>query len=131
MLIHSLLLPISLKMEALNYQSGVRFQPGMGTVLQRLAAGGEWKQLCSLTQFREKNCSRWREAWPPGLTQPYTHRHTDTHTPHQGEAQGNKDTQCNDQLPPYERAQNQACELMRGPNSGLPMPRNPRPCAKE
>lgn len=47
MLIHSLLLPILLKMEALNYQSGVCFQPGTGTVLQRLAAGGEWKQLGS------------------------------------------------------------------------------------
>ena len=103
------------------------------------ALGSGWRVETAerLTQFWEKNCSRWQEAWPPGLTQPYTDTHTQIHTrtpthlpqprPRGSpEKQGHPGQGSAASLCPTGRAQNQTCELMRGPSSGLPTPRNPR-----
>lgn len=103
-------------MEALNYQSGVRFNLARGLRFSawQLESGNSCAKPNSIPG---KNSSRWREAWPPGLTQPYTHRHTDTHTPPRGSPrkQGHPMQRS---AASYERAQNQACELMRGPTLG-------------
>lgn len=45
-----------------------------------LGSGGRVETAERLTQFWEKDCSCWQEAWPPGLTQPYTDTHTQIHT---------------------------------------------------
>lgn len=102
-----------------------------------LGSGGRVETAERLTQFGKRTAAAGKRPGLRGLhspTQTHTHRYTHAH-PHTSpsppprgspEKQGHPGQGSAASLCPTGRAQNQTCELMGGPSSGLPTPRNPR-----